>query len=154
VTVVDQLEGSWRREPTCSPCPRRRDLADVCSWTSCWPGSWSVQSVRRGPSSHVVTGTGCACTTASELFSTFPWSSMTSPRRPRSSAAEETCVWRGTCRPLREVDRGLSPPRRSAPASNIQWHLGGDEEGQHSGAQEDQPAQPQLSVSFCRATLC
>ena len=100
---------------TCSLSPRRLCPSGVCSWTSCSLALSSDRWVPRGPSSPSATDTGCASTTASAPSSTSPWSSTTSPRRPRSSVEAETCVERGTSRQLRGDDRAPSPPPRSAP---------------------------------------
>jgi len=102
---------------TRSLCPRPRDLSGVCSWTSCWLVSSSVQWVPPGLSSRVVMGKGCVSTTGAERSSTSPWSNRTSLRRPRWSAAAGTCVWRGTCRQRPADDLAPSLPRRSVPAT-------------------------------------
>ena len=92
-----------------------RGLAGVGSWTSCWPGwSW-VQWPRPVLSSLEATGKDYACSNPSESSSTSPWSSKTSPRRPRWSAVAEIYAWCGTCQRLRVVDRVPFRPRRNVP---------------------------------------
>lgn len=101
------------------PWPRQLDHVVVYSWTNCSLASWSDQWPRLARAFHAATDTGCASTSRARRCATSPWSSRTSPRRPRWCAATETFVARDTC-PLR-LTGGLwcSRPRDSAQLARV-----------------------------------
>ena len=91
VYIDERVERSRRRRRLTVCCSAGRGHAVFGSWTSCWPAPASVLSSSPASASPPASDRNCAGSNPWAPAETAPWSSRWSPRRPRSSAATDTC---------------------------------------------------------------